>query len=212
LNAIRKSRAAKKYLCALGRGRRDHALPGDGRRRKDRRLHSSRQYFLQQRTRHTHWRIRRSEPGTRVQQGGSETRGGHGNKLRDVDGYRALANERKRIVGRTIEKQMSGDQARDTDTTDAPHLLRRFGLLEATALNMTNMIGIGPFITIPLLLTTLGGPQAMVGWLVALVITISDGMIWSELGASMPGSGGSYVYLREGFGRETFGRLMGFLF
>ncbi len=93
-----------------------------------------------------------------------------------------------------------------------PHLLRRLGLLEATALNMTNMIGIGPFITIPLLLSTLGGPQAMLGWLVALVITISDGMIWSELGAAMPGSGGSYVYLREGFGRETFGRLMGFLF
>jgi amino acid transporter len=95
---------------------------------------------------------------------------------------------------------------------EQPHLLRRFGLLEATALNMTNMIGIGPFITIPLLLTTLGGPQAMLGWLVALVITISDGMIWSELGAALPGSGGSYVYLREGFGRETFGRLMGFLF
>ena len=90
--------------------------------------------------------------------------------------------------------------------------MRRFGLLEATALNMTNMIGIGPFITIPLLLWTLGGPQAMLGWLVALVITISDGMIWSELGAAMPGSGGSYVYLREGYGRETFGRMMGFLF
>src|SRR6476620_1039250 len=95
---------------------------------------------------------------------------------------------------------------------EQPHLLRRFGLLEATALNMTNMIGIGPFITIPLLLSTLGGPQAMLGWLVALVITISDGMIWSELGAAMPGSGGSYLYLREGFGRETFGRLMAFLF
>ncbi|MBA2705194.1 MAG: amino acid permease [Blastocatellia bacterium] len=93
-----------------------------------------------------------------------------------------------------------------------PHLLRRFGLLESTALNMTNMIGIGPFITIPLLLSTLGGPQAMLGWLVALIITISDGMIWSELGAAMPGSGGTYVYLREGYGRETFGRLMGFLF
>jgi amino acid transporter len=102
---------------------------------------------------------------------------------------------------------MSADHSKD-----APHLLRRFGLLEATALNMTNMIGIGPFITIPLLLSALGGPQAMLGWLVALVITISDGMIWSELGAAMPGSGGSYVYLREGFGRETFGRLMGFLF
>lgn len=98
------------------------------------------------------------------------------------------------------------------DTPEQPRLLRRFGLLEATALNMTNMIGIGPFITIPLLLSTLGGPQAMLGWLVALLITISDGMIWSELGAAMPGSGGSYVYLREGYGRETFGRLMGFLF
>src|SRR5215212_8099645 len=107
---------------------------------------------------------------------------------------------------------MNADHPTHGNASDAPHLLRRFGLLEATALNMTNMIGIGPFITIPLLLSTLGGPQAMLGWLVALVITISDGMIWSELGASMPGSGGSYVYLREGFGRETLGRLMGFLF
>lgn len=96
--------------------------------------------------------------------------------------------------------------------SEQPHLLRRFGLLESIALNMTNMLGIGPFITIPLLLSALGGPQAMLGWLVALVITVSDGMIWSELGASMPGSGGSYVYLREGYGRQTFGRLMGFLF
>src|ERR1051325_10417644 len=93
-----------------------------------------------------------------------------------------------------------------------PHLLRRFGLLQATALNMSNMIGIGPFITIPALMTALGGPQAMVGWFVALAIAIPDGMIWSELGAAMPGSGGSYLCLREGFGRETFGRMMAFLF
>jgi amino acid transporter len=91
-------------------------------------------------------------------------------------------------------------------------LTRRFGLLHATALNMINMIGIGPFITIPLLMTALGGPQAMLGWLVALVIVICDGMVWSELGAAMPGSGGSFVYLREAFGRERFGRLMAFLF
>jgi amino acid transporter len=77
---------------------------------------------------------------------------------------------------------------------------------------MINMIGIGPFITIPLLLTALGGPQAMLGWIVALVIVICDGMVWSELGAAMPGSGGSFVYLREAFGRETYGRLMAFLF
>jgi amino acid transporter len=88
----------------------------------------------------------------------------------------------------------------------------RFGLLSATALNMTNMVGVGPFITIPLLMTALGGPQALLGWLVALAIVICDGMVWAELGAAMPGSGGSFQYLREAFGRERFGRLMAFLF
>jgi len=95
-----------------------------------------------------------------------------------------------------------------------PHLERRLGLLQATALNMINMIGIGPFITIPILMEKLngGGPQAMLGWLVAILVTVPDSMIWSELGAAFPGSGGSYVYLREGFNRETWGRLMAFLF
>lgn len=77
---------------------------------------------------------------------------------------------------------------------------------------MSNMIGIGPFITIPLLMTALGGPQALVGWLIALVIVIADGLVWSELGAMLPGSGGTYRYLREGFGRERMGRMMSFLF
>lgn len=94
----------------------------------------------------------------------------------------------------------------------APTLQRRFGLLQATALNMSNMVGIGPFITLPMLMTALNGPQAMLGWILALLITIPDGMIWSELGAALPGSGGSYVYLREAFGRSTWGRLMAFLF
>jgi amino acid transporter len=99
-----------------------------------------------------------------------------------------------------------------TATPSAAPLQRRFGLLHATALNMINMIGIGPFITIPLLMTALGGPQAMLGWAVALVIVICDGMIWSELGAAMPHSGGSFGYLREAFGRQGLGRLMAFLF
>lgn len=95
---------------------------------------------------------------------------------------------------------------------EQPRLTRRFGLLSATALNMTNMIGVGPFITIPLLMSALGGPQAMLGWIVALVIVVCDGMVWSELGAAMPGSGGSFHYLREAFGPARFGRLMAFLF
>jgi len=93
-----------------------------------------------------------------------------------------------------------------------PALERRLGLLQASALNMSNMIGVGPFITIPLLMTGLGGPQALVGWVVALVIVSADGLVWSELGAAMPGSGGTYQYLRTAFGPERWGRLMAFLF
>jgi len=110
---------------------------------------------------------------------------------------------------------MSGPITPPIDTrtpVEQPRLPRRFGILPATALNMTNMIGVGPFITIPLLMSAMGGPQAMLGWIVALVIVICDGMVWSELGAAMPGSGGSFHYLREAFGRARIGRLMAFLF
>src|SRR5437016_2595522 len=93
--------------------------------------------------------------------------------------------------------------------TNAP-LVRRLGLLQATALNMSNMIGVGPFITIPGLMAAMGGPQAILGWLAALVIALADGLIWSELGAAMPGSGGTYVYLREASGRKRWGRLLPF--
>ena len=89
---------------------------------------------------------------------------------------------------------------------------RGIGMVQATAMNMSNMVGIGPFITIPVLMTALGGPQAMLGWLVALILALADGLVWSELGAAMPGSGGSYHFLRDGFGRERWGRLMSFLF
>src|SRR6266496_1782571 len=77
---------------------------------------------------------------------------------------------------------------------------------------MINMMGIGPFITIPLLMSALGGPQAMLGWIVALALVVADGMLWSELGAALPGSGGSFRYLVEAYGPATYGRLVGFLF
>ena len=89
---------------------------------------------------------------------------------------------------------------------------RRLGLLNATAINMSNMVGTGPFITLPLMISVMGGPQALLGWLVGAVIAIADGMVWSELAAALPGSGGSYVYLRDSFNRNTWGRLWAFLF
>jgi basic amino acid/polyamine antiporter, APA family len=91
------------------------------------------------------------------------------------------------------------------------HLDRSLGLIHATASNMATMVGIGPFITIPLIISAMGGPQAMLGWAVGAVIAISDGQVWAELSTSLPGEGGSYVYLREAY-KKYFGRLAAFLF
>jgi amino acid transporter len=93
-----------------------------------------------------------------------------------------------------------------------PTLERRLGLFPATALNMANMLGAGPFITLSTLMSALGGPMSLLGWLVAVLTAIPDGMVWAELGAAYPGSGGTYRYLREGFSPRTWGRLMAFLF
>lgn len=91
-------------------------------------------------------------------------------------------------------------------------LRRHFGLLQATALNMTMVIGAGIFITIPLILGKLPGPYAVLAWVGAGLLILVDSLIWSELGAMYPGSGGSYLYLLESYGREKGGRLMAFLF
>jgi len=84
--------------------------------------------------------------------------------------------------------------------------------VQATSANMLNMIGIGPFITIPAILATMNGPQAMLGWVLGAVLAVSDGLVWAELGAAMPGAGGPYVYLREAYGPNGLGRLMSFLY
>ena len=96
--------------------------------------------------------------------------------------------------------------------TTKPQLIRGIGLGSATALNMIDMIGVGPFITIPLIISAMGGPQAMLGWVLGAVLAICDGLVWAELGAAMPGSGGSYRYLKEIYGPQRLGRLVSFLF
>ncbi|MGW2565885.1 APC family permease [Streptomyces sp. NPDC001537] len=89
--------------------------------------------------------------------------------------------------------------------------VRRVGLFQATAINMSQMCGIGPFVTIPLMVAAFGGPQAVIGFIAGALLALADGLVWAELGAAMPGSGGSYVYLRQAFQYRT-GRLMPFLF
>jgi amino acid transporter len=96
--------------------------------------------------------------------------------------------------------------------TAPPQLIRGIGLGSATALNMIDMIGVGPFITIPLIIVAMNGPQAMVGWILGAVLAVCDGLVWAELGAALPEAGGSYRYLSEIYGKNKLGRLLSFLF
>ena len=90
--------------------------------------------------------------------------------------------------------------------------LRGIGPWGAVSANVLNMIGIGPFITIPLALSAMGGPQALLGWLVGVALCACDGLVWAELGSDLPRSGGPYHYLSEAFGPAGAGRLFGFIY
>src|SRR6267142_2129387 len=84
--------------------------------------------------------------------------------------------------------------------TEKNALERGLGLKEAVALNMIEMVGIGPFVVIPLVIKAMGGPQALLAWVAGALLALLDGFVWSELGAAMPLAGGSYVFLREAYG------------
>ncbi len=99
-----------------------------------------------------------------------------------------------------------------TDPAERPELVRGIGLAQATTLNMIDMIGVGPFITIPLAIAAAGGPQAMLGWVLGAVLALCDGLVWAELGAAVPHAGGSYRYLSEIYGPKSLGRMLSFLF
>ncbi len=97
-------------------------------------------------------------------------------------------------------------------TEPARGVLRRdLGLPQSTALAVTNMIGIGPFITISLMLGTMGGPQALLGLALGALLAFCDGLVWAELGTAMPRAGGTYNYLQAAYGRRTWGRWLSFL-
>lgn len=98
----------------------------------------------------------------------------------------------------------------------APSLERKVGLSSAISLNMMNMIGVGPFITLPLVVAAMGGVLGgwgpILGWVLGALIAMCDGLVWAELGAAMPEAGGSYAFLREIYGRDGAGRLISFLY
>lgn len=99
-----------------------------------------------------------------------------------------------------------------TEANGDQHLVRGLSLAGATALNMIDVIGVGPFITIPIIVSAMGGPQAMLGWIFGALFALCDGLCWAELGAAMPRAGGSYYYLKQIYGPQKLGRLLSFLF
>jgi len=76
---------------------------------------------------------------------------------------------------------------------------------------MIDMIGIGPFIVLPIVIKEMNGPQSMLAWVLGALLALMDGFVWSELGAAMPGAGGSYVFLKEIYGPTSWGKLFSFL-
>ena len=86
------------------------------------------------------------------------------------------------------------------------------GLLQATSTNIISMVGVGPFLTIPFMIQAMHGPQIIYAWVAGAVLALADGLVYAQLGAALPGSGGGYLYLREAFQPFGLGRLMGFLF
>ncbi|GAB3979705.1 APC family permease [Spirosoma terrae] len=89
---------------------------------------------------------------------------------------------------------------------------RRLNLLQGTALNMIDMVGIGPFVVLPLVIKTLGGPQFLWAWILGAVVSVVDAFVWSELGAAFPQAGGSYKFLKISYGEQRWGRLLSFLY
>ncbi len=96
--------------------------------------------------------------------------------------------------------------------TGGTNLQRRLGLFQATAINMIDMVGIGPFITLPLVIGLMNGPWFLYAWIAGALLSFVDAMVWSELGAAYPKAGGTYNFLKEAYGPGRMGRMMSFLF
>ena len=88
---------------------------------------------------------------------------------------------------------------------------RRMGIFGACTSNMLNMIGVGPFLSIPLILVAVHGSKVLLAWILGAAISLCDGFVWAELGSAMPYSGGPYFYLRHAFGAQSYGKAASFL-
>ncbi|MDB5239710.1 MAG: amino acid permease, partial [Spirosoma sp.] len=116
------------------------------------------------------------------------------------------------LTDSTFPEQPGNTQQAASAPTDSVELPRRLNLLQGTALNMIDMVGIGPFVVLPLVIKTLGGPQFLWAWVLGAVISLIDAFVWAELGAAFPQAGGSYNFLKISYGEKRWGRLLSFLY
>lgn len=107
---------------------------------------------------------------------------------------------------------MSANSSMQVEGTKSPELQRGLSTMSALGLNVIGMVGIGPFVTLPLIVAAMGGPQAMLGWILGAALSLCDGMVWSELGTAYPEAGGSYSYLKHLYGERKLGRVFSFLY
>src|SRR5215470_9342195 len=103
-------------------------------------------------------------------------------------------------------------QLPETGQLRTTELERGLSTMSALGLNVIDMVGVGPFVTLPLIVAAMGGPQAILGWLMGALLSLCDGLVWSELGTAYPEAGGSYAYLKHLYGERTLGRAFSFLY
>jgi len=109
-------------------------------------------------------------------------------------------------------QNLKTSEPQDLKASGPQDLHRGMGLLQATATNIISMVGVGPFLTIPFMVAAMNGPHVIYPWIAGLVLALADGLVYAQLGAALPGSGGGYLYMREAFKPFGLGGLMGFLF
>jgi amino acid transporter len=115
----------------------------------------------------------------------------------------------------SAEPVPSKDESPSLPETERPgtnELRRGLSTGSALGLNIIDMVGVGPFVTLPLIVGVMGGPQAILGWLMGALLSLCDGLIWSELGTAYPEAGGSYAYLKHLYGERKLGRAFSFLY
>ena len=82
------------------------------------------------------------------------------------------------------DRREHGTTSGTVPSAASARLERGMGLLPATATNIISMVGIGPFLTIPVMIGVMNGPHVMYAWVAGAFIALCDGLVYAHLGAA----------------------------